>query len=884
MSRLTISDAIIRYALLIAFIPQLSTVSAQCQQNYIAFYGDTPANSPNAIIAAGVNGVTTTAMTGGAGITLNNVSENGASVFQMVNLNQTTFANAVTDNDYISTTLSLGATYNRIRLSAAEIRSVGSNFFANNPGRGDAQWGLVVRNVSTGVSTTLFSNVNVTNGATSNQAAATPYEMLPGFSYEIRFYVYNLTNPGSTTRSYDNPVLYFQMVPNLSALSGTFCQGNTFNLGSLVLNTNVTYNNANILWYTNAALTTLVGNASAVGAGTYYVSYRDNNLNCNYPALGPITITQNNAGCPDTDNDGIPNSADIDDDNDGILDNIECGINCNDPFINGGFEFPDIANSTNVNQSTVGIGWQTSAADGLIELWNSGFNGVPSAEGTQFAELNATQSSTLYQTFCVNGQGGTVYWAVKHRGRSGTDVAAVKMGSTLAAAVSSAAIQTMTDGNTAWGAYSGVTTFAPGATTLVIAFQAVSSNGGDPSFGNFIDDVQITLVQNCSDTDGDGIQNSLDIDSDNDCIVDNREAQNQATYIAPTGLDMDGDGLDNAYETNGLTPINSDGNGNPNYLDIDSDNDGIVDNSEAQATFSYVAPTGLDADGDGLDNAYDGFNGFGGAGVIPVNTEGSDNPDYTDLDSDNDGITDVIEGWDTDGNGAANTVASGTDSDGDGLDNAYDVNDAGFNPTNGTTPLSYPNVINTTSPQRDWRELASTLAVDLIQFNGSCLDQKVILNWIVLNEVNTDHYEIEIEDAGTTVIDSVPAMNEIGIQTYSVEYADRKKGLFHLVEVDQNGERSTKGTLYINCSGFSEFITYSNNSLMVAVDAAYDAEEPVNIYDVSGRVVFESVIGMKKGENTIVIPGIDLSNTFYLVELGTGPNHRTAKLLPNLNH
>ncbi|MBK9211601.1 MAG: hypothetical protein IPO14_01205 [Saprospiraceae bacterium] len=65
---------------------------------------------------------------------------------------------------------------------------------------------------------------------------------------------------------------------------------------------------------------------------------------------------------------------------------------------------------------------------------------------------------------------------------------------------------------------------------------------------------------------------------------------------------------------NTLNPTNTDGNGNPNYLDIDADNDGIVDNVEWQTTAGYIAPTGLDSDGDGIDNAYDQTLGFGDAG------------------------------------------------------------------------------------------------------------------------------------------------------------------------------------------------------------------------------------------------------------------------------
>ena len=127
------------------------------------------------------------------------------------------------------------------------------------------------------------------------------------------------------------------------------------------------------------------------------------------------------------------------------------------------------------------------------------------------------------------------------------------------------------------------------------------------------------LTFTTKDTDGDGILDDVDLDDDGDGIADAIE----------TTADTDGDGI-------------------PNYLDLDSDNDGIPDNVEAQATGSYVAPSGTDADYDGLDDAYDSDpnNAAGSLGLTPVDTDNDGDlvPDYLDTDSDNDGITDCVEG------------------------------------------------------------------------------------------------------------------------------------------------------------------------------------------------------------------------------------------------
>src|SRR5690606_11009305 len=91
-------------------------------------------------------------------------------------------------------------------------------------------------------------------------------------------------------------------------------------------------------------------------------------------------------------------------------------------------------------------------------------------------------------------------------------------------------------------------------------------------------------------------------------------------------------------------------------------------------------------------------------GITPVDTDGDTTPDYLDLDSDNDGDLDTVEAYDTDNDGVANKVKSGVDADKDGLDDAFDNNNGGYNPSNGQTPNSFPNLDTPGSAERDWRE------------------------------------------------------------------------------------------------------------------------------------------------------------------------------------
>lgn len=118
-----------------------------------------------------------------------------------------------------------------------------------------------------------------------------------------------------------------------------------------------------------------------------------------------------------------------------------------------------------------------------------------------------------------------------------------------------------------------------------------------------------------------------------------------------------------------------DGDGQPDFHDMDSDNDGILDRIEYQTSLGYVPPTGVDSDGDGIDNAYDTSTGGIAVGSADTDTDGT--ADYHDSDSDNDGSSDQLEGNDANHNCVADFPLSGIDTDGDGLDNNYDPNNGG---------------------------------------------------------------------------------------------------------------------------------------------------------------------------------------------------------------
>jgi len=172
------------------------------------------------------------------------------------------------------------------------------------------------------------------------------------------------------------------------------------------------------------------------------------------------------------------------------------------------------------------------------------------------------------------------------------------------------------------------------------------------------------------DTDGDGVPDHLDLDSDNDGITDLVEAGHLQKDIDGNGV-IDGDpsffgqnGLFNVLASDpdaftafeNYTRFDVDNDGIPDHDDLDSDNDGINDVAEGNYGFADSNNDGRIDDGNsnpplvsfmGLVSILDRLTT--GIGIpLPPDTDLDGVPDWHDLDSDNDGINDVAERVKTD--------------------------------------------------------------------------------------------------------------------------------------------------------------------------------------------------------------------------------------------
>lgn len=252
-----------------------------------------------------------------------------------------------------------------------------------------------------------------------------------------------------------------------------------------------------------------------------------------FASIHSLSIAQcgNLSPSGDYDCDGVINSVDLDDDNDGVLDSVECSIT---PLI-GSFELPNIqgyigpnmfANGPDsetdwVNGFTNVSGWSVTAGD--IDILRDFVN---TSDGSQAIDLIGFTPATIQQTFPTNP--GVPF----------------TLELTYSAYIANTQLEYYIDGVFSGiitspngynfqpdviGVRAGFTTWTVSTITGVASGSAVTiklKQGFSPSSasGFYID--KVVFKTSCQDYDGDGSPNVFDLDSDNDGCSDANEYYN----------------------------------------------------------------------------------------------------------------------------------------------------------------------------------------------------------------------------------------------------------------------------------------------------------------------------------------------------------------------
>ena len=400
-----------------------------------------------------------------------------------------------------------------------------------------------------------------------------------------------------------------------------------------------------------------------------------------------------NAGKPDTDSDGIIDEYDDDDDGDGVPD-IEDA------------DHPSNAGKSDADGDGIIDDYDTSDDRALSYIWH------PTLTATANIAYNTPNNIDLNAKVYLSKSNNYSNSADASNLISETVSFTVVNGQTISS-ISNGVI-TFTDSGTVTVrmSFAGNGTYLPASSDFVfnLAWADSDGDGVADNNDNFPGDANRASG---NDLDGDGLDDEFDSndddgplgDLDNDGVLNKDDVNDNNPNIGTTTSDADGDGI-----SDDLDPNDNDG---PQGALGDPDGDGVPNNQDLDDNNPNIGATTSDADGDGISDDLDSNDNDGplgdldGDGVNNQNdafpsdaTEQTDSDadgigDNADTDHDNDGVSNVADAdhpsnagkLDTDGDGIIDDYDP--DIDGDGVPNASDYDPTNAAVTSEPLPITY---------------------------------------------------------------------------------------------------------------------------------------------------------------------------------------------------
>ncbi|KQS94185.1 Ig-like domain-containing protein [Chryseobacterium sp. Leaf394] len=435
------------------------------------------------------------------------------------------------------------------------------------------------------------------------------------------------------TQTFQNTPVNINIISNDSDFDGSVVAGSVdLNPSAPGLQTTFVLAGAGTFTVNSSGVVTFTPLPQFTGTATIPYTIQDNyilNTVITPSTSEPANISVEVISATDSDGDGIPNESDLDDDNDGILDTDEDICSKPNQIVNGDFSASPASTSWISNFST-----NTPNTSGPLNYTGSALNIFVDNPGTLYPGNILLANTTPFTTSLgvaysfsstLNITGGTTNasfsWVLIDSSNS-----IVKVLQTYKTQTSGTGNVTITNTPTAYP----VTFTAPGTGNYRLALTWITNSS---SSGN-AQDVRIDnviLLAPC-DTDGDGIPNYLDLDSDNDGCPDAIEGSENVNtsqlnpngsinigLVAPNngvGSSAANLGVPNLVNTGGAADsgsatagtvgqpvgrsqdisrsdcLDSDGDGVPDWQDLDDDNDGILDTVECPPTnvFANFSP------------------------------------------------------------------------------------------------------------------------------------------------------------------------------------------------------------------------------------------------------------------------------------------------------
>lgn len=432
-----------------------------------------------------------------------------------------------------------------------------------------------------------------------------------------------------------------------------------------------------------------------------------------YVYIDNFLITANITPAIDTDGDGVSDNTDLDDDNDGITDEEEYCTIANTTYLVSA----DIGErSVVINHTDTGyLSLDFSSMDNSFQLDINGTTVHPSV--LEF-ENGALDSGDEYFVFQSDGSFISSPWVANSNGLPRLRLIINKYGQAALYGTRSTSSTSLELMQAQGGTPFNTITWTPGNNNT---FTVTNQAGPGPE--GFTGELFASAI---CDTDGDGISNEVDLDSDNDGIYDIVESGVlNESGVSDSNNDGRIDGATSSSGSNGLFNSIEDNDmayANFTYTVFDSDSDGTTD------------PYELDADGDGCNDVIE-------AGFTDDNDDGYLGPVSVTVDADG-LVTSGSDGYTTPSDNDSNTT--------------YDFQEAGSAPSITSQPGNVTTcpgcttsmTVTSSGSQFQWQVFSAGVWTDLTDtgiYSGTSTNTLVITN--PTPDENNNQYRVVVSNS-----------------------------------------------------------------------------------------------------------------------------------------
>jgi hypothetical protein len=184
------------------------------------------------------------------------------------------------------------------------------------------------------------------------------------------------------------------------------------------------------------------------------------------------------------------------------------------------------------------------------------------------------------------------------------------------------------------------------------------------------------------------------------------------------------------------------------------------------------------------------------------------------------------------------------------------------------------------------------LPVELVVFNGECINSKIMLNWSTASEINNDYFIIE-RSKDAFIFDEIGRVDGSGnsSEIHNYEFVDKNpiEGIayYRLQQVDFNGDAYYSELIAVeyDCqiNDYIEYVFFNSSTDEIIIGFSQMMDEPFSfcMYDVSGKLMLTKRINPINQTEVSISIGKNISSSIYLINLKNKQFTNNSKLFIN---